>query len=412
MKRVLLVVIDSVGVGELPDAALYGDEGCNTMASIIKAVPEINIPNLIGCGLEHILYPEKDLRPCYIPGAYGKMAEKSKGKDTTTGHWEMAGIITDKPMPTFPDGFPDEFIEKFEKRIKRKILGNKRASGTLIIEELGSIHMNTGYPIVYTSADSVFQIAAHEEIIPLAELYRICQIAREMLEGPMAVGRVIARPFTGKPGSFKRTSNRHDYSLKPPQKTILDKMKEAGHEVIGIGKINDIFSGEGLTKSIPSISNAEGYEKTIEVWESLSVGMVFVNLVDFDSLYGHRNDIKGYAQALEEFDKYLPEFIRRIKGENDYLIITADHGNDPSTPSTDHSREFVPLFVFNPLISPGTVLGTRDTFADIAATIADIFEIGYEFPGKSFLDELKRGLKNESGRFDCKKTRRKGIESG
>ncbi|PKM89025.1 MAG: phosphopentomutase [Firmicutes bacterium HGW-Firmicutes-12] len=386
MKRVLLLVLDSVGVGELPDAHLYGDKGSNTLGHIVEAVPGIKLPNLSRMGLGKIL-PLKALESQVIQGAYGKMAELSKGKDTTTGHWEIAGVLTEDPMPTFPEGFPSVFINAFEKRIKRKVLGNIVGSGTEIIVELGAEHLKTGYPIVYTSADSVFQIAAHEEVIPLAELYEFCKIAREMLTGPWAVGRVIARPFEGSPGSFKRTSNRHDYSLMPPQPTILDALKEKGYEVIGVGKISDIFAGRGLTESLPTSSNLDGFEKTKQAWSSLKNGLVFVNLVEFDSSFGHRNDPVGYANALEDVDRYLPELLDML-GEEDLLIITADHGNDPTTPSTDHNREYVPLLVYAQDIIAGTDLGIRRSFSDIAATISEIFELSYESRGESFLSRL------------------------
>jgi phosphopentomutase len=386
MKRVLLLVLDSVGVGELPDAHLYGDEGSNTLGHIIEAVPGIKLPNLSRLGLGKIL-PLKALESQDILGAYGKMAELSTGKDTTTGHWEIAGILTEDPMPTFPDGFPSAFIEKFEKRIKRKVLGNIVASGTEIIIELGAEHLKTGYPIVYTSADSVFQIAAHEEVIPLDELYELCRIARDMLTGPWAVGRVIARPFIGSPGNFKRTPNRHDYSLLPPQPTVLDALKEKGYEVIGVGKISDIFAGRGLTNSLPTSSNRDGLEKTKQAWSSLKNGLVFVNLVEFDSSFGHRNDPVGYANALEDVDRYLPELLDLL-GEEDLLIITADHGNDPTTSSTDHNREYVPLLVYSEEIIKGNNLGIRRSFSDIAATISEIFNLTYKSPGESFLSRL------------------------
>lgn len=390
MKKVLLIVLDSVGVGELPDASLYGDAGCNTLRHIIETVTDIKIPNLMNLGLKKVLPLNAAARSGKVSGAYGKMAELSKGKDTTTGHWEIAGLITKDPMPTFPEGFPAMLITEFEKRIERKILGNKVASGTEIIEELGEEHMRTGYPIVYTSADSVLQIAAHEEIIPLSELYDMCKKAREMLTGPWAVGRVIARPFIGRPGSFKRTANRHDYSLVPTGPTVLDILKEKDYEVIGVGKISDIFAAKGLTQSLPTVSNQDGFEKTKEAWRILHKGLVFVNLVEFDSAYGHRNDPQGYAKALEEFDRFLPELLALI-GEEDLLIITADHGNDPTTSGTDHSREYVPLLAYTKNIKAGTDLGTRKTFADIAATLSDIFGLTFDSPGESFLRLLKEG---------------------
>ncbi|MDX9871903.1 MAG: phosphopentomutase [Clostridia bacterium] len=389
MQKVMLVVLDSVGVGELQDAAEYGDYHCNTLGHIVDEVPEIQLPNLARLGLGMIVLKEELQTPDVLTGAFGRMAEQSKGKDTTMGHWEIAGLITEKPMPTFPQGFPAEFITAFEERIGRKTLGNKVASGTVILEELGAEHVKTGYPIVYTSADSVFQIAAHEEIIPLEELYRICKTAREMLTGPLAVGRVIARPFIGEPGSFKRTANRHDYSLEPPQPTILDALSKNGYEVIGVGKISDIFAGRGLTASLPTISNEDGFKKTVEAWKMLKKGVVFVNLVEFDSAFGHRNDPQGYAAALEQFDAFLPELLNLLT-EDSLLIITADHGNDPTTASTDHSREYVPLLVYGHAVRPGTDLGERRTFADIAATLSEIFSVPFAGPGESFWSEIKK----------------------
>ena len=321
-------------------------------------------------------------------GAYGRMAEMSAGKDTTTGHWEIAGLITKEPLPTFPHGFPAELINAFEEKIGRKILGNKVASGTEIIEELGKEHLETGSPIVYTSADSVFQIAAHEELIPLAELYSMCRIARNLLTGKWAVGRVIARPFVGVPGSFTRTANRHDFSLLPPGPTVLDALQAKGEEVIGVGKIRDIFAGQAISDSLPTKSNDEGINKTIAAWQSLKSGLIFTNLVDFDSKYGHRNNVTGYAQALEEVDLRLGELFNLVKDEG-MLIITADHGNDPTTQSTDHSREYVPLFVYGHNLRSNVNLGTRKTFADIAATISELYHLSYHCPGDSFLDKIR-----------------------
>jgi phosphopentomutase len=307
---------------------------------------------------------------------YGKMAERSPGKDTTTGHWEIAGIILDRPFPVYPDGFPPEIIEPFKDRIGRDILGNKAASGTAIIEELGELHMRTGKPIVYTSADSVFQIAAHEEVIPLDELYRICRVARELLTGRHAVGRVIARPFVGSPGSFQRTANRHDYSLKPPAPSVLNLLKDNGLEVVAVGKINDIFAGEGITRSVHTIGNADGVNKTLELMREDFNGLIFTNLVDFDQKFGHRNDPRGYAGALEEFDSRVPDLIEALHPA-DVLLITADHGCDPTTTSTDHSREFVPLLVFGHQLKKGVNLGTRSSFSDVAATVARIFGLSF-----------------------------------
>lgn len=395
MKRVLLVILDSAGVGELPDATEYEDAGCNTLGHIIANVPGIKIPHLMELGLKKILAPNSTGQKDRALGAYGKMAELSKGKDTTMGHWEIAGLITNEPMPTFPQGFPAELIDEYERRIGRRVLGNKVASGTQIIEELGEEHLRTGYPIVYTSADSVFQIAAHEEVIPLEELYRMCKIARELLQGPWAVGRVIARPFAGAPGSFKRTANRHDYSLTPHGPTVLDALSDKGYAVIGVGKIYDIFAGKGLTQSLATISNRDGFAKTVEAWSMLQTGLVFVNLVEFDSLYGHRNDPQGYGGALEEFDRFLPELLAMV-GPEDLLIITADHGNDPTTSSTDHSREYVPLLAYCKNMDGDIDLGIRSTFADIAATLSEIFGLDFLSPGKSFLPLLKKESRNEN----------------
>jgi len=323
MKRVILIVLDGVGIGELPDASKYGDEGSNTLANTAEAVGGLNLPNMGKLGLSNI-YPIKGIPYEEKPLAfYGKMAEASPGKDTTTGHWEISGIILDKPFPTYPNGFPKEIIEKFEKAIGRKVLGNKPASGTEIIKELGEEHIKTGYPIVYTSADSVFQIAAHEDIIPVEELYRMCEIARSILHGEHAVARVIARPFAGTSGNFYRTPKRKDFSLPPPRNTLLDLLKNNDYDVIGVGKIEDIFAGRGLTYSLHQKNNAEGIENIFLAWNELKEGLIFVNLVDFDTLYGHRNDPLGMAKALEEFDKALP-MIMKLLSDKDLLIITAD----------------------------------------------------------------------------------------
>lgn len=382
MKRVALVVLDSVGVGELPDAGKYGDTGSNTLCHIARSVGGLRLPNLAGLGLGNIIHIA-GVPPAKKPAAsFGRMAELSPGKDTTTGHWELSGLILERPFPVYPDGFPPELIRAYEERIGRKVLGNKVASGTAIIEELGEQHMATGLPIVYTSADSVFQIAAHEEIIPLEELYRICRIARELLTGEHAVGRVIARPFTGGPGNFKRTMNRHDFSLKPPGQTVLNLLKDNGIPVIAIGKIRDIFDGEGITDSIPTKGNTDGMEQIINMLNSVTGGLIFANLVDFDMLYGHRNNPRGYAEALEELDLRLPELLKLLR-EEDVLIITADHGCDPTTPSTDHSREYVPLLVYGKTLRGGIDLGVRETFADVAATIAESFGLKYS-AGTSF----------------------------
>ena len=388
IERVTLIVLDSVGIGELPDAPAFGDAGSHTLGHIAERVPGFDLPELRKLGLAHIA-PVGDWQPEGVPeAAYGKMAEASVGKDTMTGHWELTGLNITVPFRTFPDGFPAELIEAFEARTGRKVIGNKPASGTEILDELGREQMDTGAWIVYTSADSVFQIAAHEGVIPLDELYRACEIARELtLEEPYAGGRVIARPYTGEPGAFKRTPNRHDYAVKPPARTVLNELADAGLDVLSVGKINDIFSGEGITASYPTKSNEDGIARTIELMGEPYRGLIFTNLVDFDSLYGHRRDPEGYAGALEAFDRAVPELKRRT-GENGLLIITADHGNDPVHAGTDHTREYVPLLVYSPQRAAGTPLGIRATFADVAATIADIFRIARPANGKSFLGEL------------------------
>ncbi|NLW24287.1 MAG: phosphopentomutase [Clostridia bacterium] len=389
LGKVILIVLDSVGVGALPDAADYGDEGANTLKNISQVLSGLHLPNLGSMGLGNLteikgVKPEKDTL-----GAYGIMAEKSKGKDTTTGHWEMMGILTTDPFPTFPEGFPQELIQEFEKRIGTKTLGNEVASGTEIIERLGQEHLKTGYPIIYTSADSVFQIAAHEEVVPLERLYEMCKIARNLLVGPYKVGRVIARPFIGKPGNFTRTANRQDYSLKPPQKTLLDVLKENKKQVISVGKIYDIFAGCGITSSYPTRSNQDGIDKTIQAFQELRDGLLFTNLVDFDSKYGHRNNPSGYAQALEEFDERLPE-IWALLDEDTILIITADHGCDPTTPSTDHSREYVPLLVMGDKVKKSYDLKVRESFGDVGATIAEFLGVDFSGYGESFWQLIER----------------------
>ncbi|MGF7184979.1 phosphopentomutase [Desulfitispora alkaliphila] len=385
MKRAIIIVLDSVGVGALPDAHEYGDEESNTLVNTAKKVGGISLPNLGKMGLGNIV-PVEGVKPAVEPtGAYGKMAQKSAGKDTTTGHWELAGLILDKPFPTYPNGFPQELITEFEEHIGKKTLANKPASGTAIIEELGQEHMNTGNPIVYTSADSVFQIAAHEDIIPIQDLYKMCEIARALLQGKHAVGRVIARPFTGRPGAFTRTARRKDYSLKPLQKTVLDCVKEAGREVVGIGKISDIFDGEGLTKNITAKTNSENTKELLAVMEEEFTGIVFTNLVDFDMLYGHRNDPEGYAKALEEFDSTLPTILNALK-EEDLLIITADHGTDPTTDGTDHSREYVPVLLYKQSGEfKNRDLGVRTSFSDVAKTVADYLKVQCQLNGSSML---------------------------
>ncbi|MPW25194.1 phosphopentomutase [Alkalibaculum sp. M08DMB] len=386
-KRVIWIVIDSVGIGELPDAHLYGDEGSNTLENIYRSVERFKLPNLECLGLGCIDGVSVIPKPKTPIGAYGKAMEKSPGKDTTTGHWEMAGIILDKPFPTFPDGFPKGFIKKFEDKINKEVIGNYAASGTEIIQELGDEHVRTGKPIVYTSADSVFQIAAHEDIIPLDELYNICKIARELLVDDLSVGRVIARPFIGKSsGSYTRTSHRHDFSLVPTGKTVLDAVKDAGLSVMGVGKINDIFVGRGITDTVTMENNQEGIDCILKFMSSDKKGLIFANLVDFDMHYGHRNDVAGYAKALVEFDNRLPEIMEEMSDE-DILVINADHGCDPTTNSTDHSREYIPILVYGKKVQ-NVNLGIRKTFADIGATICDVLQVKGIKNGESFIDDI------------------------
>ncbi|CAH0118637.1 Phosphopentomutase [Paenibacillus sp. CECT 9249] len=388
-KRICVIVLDSVGIGELPDAAHFGDAGAHTLGHIMESVPATRLPNMERMGLGNIA-PLPHVNPAESPSAYhGKMAEVSVGKDTMTGHWEIMGLKIDTPFNTYPDGFPQELLDEFERETGRKVIGNKPASGTEIIVEYGEEQMRTGAWIVYTSADSVFQIAAHEDVIPLDELYRGCEIARKLTLRPeFSVGRVIARPYVGKPGAFTRTPNRHDYAVKPPEPTVMNTLKDAGKDVISVGKINDIFSGEGVTASHPTKSNADGIQKTLAVLDSPFQGLAFVNLVDFDSLYGHRRDPAGYAAALEEFDRAVPELTKRI-GPDDLLMITADHGNDPTHAGTDHTREYVPLLVYSPSLKQPASLGVRATYADVAATIADNFQVAPPGNGTSFLSQLR-----------------------
>ena len=385
-KRVFLIVLDSFGIGYEPDAAEFGDVGANTFASISKS-DKFDIPMMKKMGffnIDGIEVGEKEENPI---ASFARLQEKSKGKDTTIGHWEIAGMVSPKPLPTFPDGFPQETIAEFEKRTGRKAVCNKPYSGTTVIEEFGQHHVETGDLIVYTSADSVFQIAAHEDIVPVEELYRYCEIAREILVGDVGVGRVIARPFVGEAPNFKRTSNRHDYSLLPPKDTMLDALIEAGIETRGIGKIYDIFAGKGIQKSIRIKNNEDGMDQTIKTLDEDFEGLCFVNLVDFDMVYGHRRDVDGYANAATVFDKQLATFMEGMK-DDDVLMITADHGCDPGFTGTDHTREYIPLLMYGKNIKAGVNLGTRPTFADIAATVLDIFGVENTSDGTSFKDEV------------------------
>ncbi len=389
MKKAILIVLDSVGIGEMPDADQYGDVGSNTLGNIAKAVGGMDLPNLESLGLGNIAPLEgvKEKHPS--EGAYGKSAELSVGKDTVTGHWEMAGVILEQPLNTYPHGFSRVIMDTFEEKIGRKTIGNVVASGTEIIQSLGDEHVRTGYPIIYTSADSVFQIAAHEDVIPLDELYRFCQIARDMLVGDWQVGRVIARPFIGSEGNFERTSNRKDFSLDPFNKTILEYIKEDGQNVMAVGKIEDVFNKIGVTHAIHTKTNQEGVEETLNYMKGDLPGLIWTNLVDFDMKFGHRNDIEGYYNAIKEFDVRLPDLMKAMTDE-DMLIITADHGCDPTTASTDHSREYIPILVYGHGVKPGSTLGVRKTFSDIGKTILEFLDIENELYGESFLGEITR----------------------
>lgn len=387
---VILIILDSLGIGELPDAGEYKDEGSNTLGNIVKAVGGIRLPHLEMLGIGNIAKFDGIKKIKNPIASFGMMAEASKGKDTTTGHWEIAGIILDKAFPTYPDGFPSEIIEPFKKKIGKNILYNKPASGTEIIYKLGDEHIKTGCPIVYTSADSVFQIAAHEDIIPPEKLYEMCRIARAILIHPHNVSRVIARPFVGTSGKFVRTERRRDFSLPPPDKTLLDILTDNLIQVLAIGKIDDIFAGKGITDSLHTKDNADGIKKILKAMPKIEKGLIFVNLNDYDSKYGHRNDAEGYAKALIEFDKELPKILDKMK-KDDILIITADHGCDPTTPSTDHSREYVPLLVYGDGVKAGVNLGVRKSFADLGQTIAEIFNVKKLKAGESFWREIKGG---------------------
>ena len=384
-SRVVVIVLDSVGIGALPDAAAYGDQGSNTLGHIAERVP-LHVPLLRSLGLDRLIPLGKDA--VRVPaGAYGRMAEASAGKDSVTGHWEMMGIVLDRAFPTFPAGFPADLIAEFERRIGRATLGNVVASGTEIIERLGPDHVRTGRPIVYTSADSVFQIAAHEDVIPISELYRICGVAFELFARGLGVGRVIARPFLGTPGAFTRTANRHDYALEPTGPTLLDRLTERNIPVVAIGKINDLFAGRGISRTMPTTSDADGMDKLEAAMSDTGSGFIFMNLVDFDSLYGHRNDIAGYAANLQRFDERLRSILAALR-PTDLLVVTADHGNDPATPSTDHSREYVPVLLTGNRVRAGVDIGTRGTFADLGQTLAANFGVDRLAHGSSFLEQI------------------------
>lgn len=386
MNRVFVIVLDSLGIGEMPDSYKYNDQSSNTLKTLYNS-KKLNIPNLLDLGIGSIIGNEYFKAKSQNKASVARMSESSNGKDTTVGHWEIMGLVSEKPFPTYPDGFPASVINEFEKRTGKKTLCNKPYSGTQVILDYGKQHEESGDLIVYTSADSVFQIAANEDIVPLDDLYKYCTIARDILVGEHAVGRVIARPFVGRHPNYTRTSNRHDYSIEPPRKTALNYLKEKGFDVISVGKINDIFSRSGITKHIPTVSNVDGMNKTLDVAKEEFSGLCFVNLVEFDSLYGHRNDIDGYTAALNRFDEFLGEFIQTLDNE-DALIITADHGCDPATESTDHSREYTPMLFYNKAMKPKN-LGTRSSFSDIGKTILDIFEIENTLDGTSFYNDIR-----------------------
>ena len=386
MKRIFLIVLDSFGIGQMPDAAAFGDAGANTLASC-AATGKLHIPNMIAAGLGNIDGVTCLPKTAMPTGAYARLTEASQGKDTTIGHWEIAGIMSTDPLPTYPNGFPEEILEPFRQATGRGVLANAPWSGTAVIDEYGKQHMQTGDLIVYTSGDSVFQIAAHEEIVPPEQLYEYCRIARKLLTGKHGVGRVIARPFIGTPGNFKRTANRHDFSLEPPKATLLDAVKAAGLRAIGVGKIHDIFAGIGLTDYVYNKSNADGMQHADNYVNQPFQGLCFVNLVDFDMQFGHRRDPEGYANALNEFDAWLGNFLPKL-GNEDLLLITADHGCDPSyAATTDHTREYVPLLCLGKQVKPGS-LGTRTSFADIAATCAELLGVQLDTPGKSFANQI------------------------
>jgi phosphopentomutase len=384
-SRAIVIVLDSVGIGELADAALYQDQGSNTLANIAAAVP-LKIPTLAGMGLARLVSLHD--APTSTPtAAYGRMAERSSGKDSVTGHWELMGVILDRAFPTFPTGFPADVIEQFEQRIGRTSIGNVAASGTAIIDALGAEHMATGFPIVYTSADSVFQIAALEAIVPVPQLYEWCESAYDICVKGLGLGRVIARPFIGLPGSFQRTANRHDYAMPPTGETLLDRLVARGHHVTSVGKVSDLFAGRGISASNPTKSDADGVDRIESLMATQERGLIFANLVDFDALYGHRNDTPGYAANLERFDARLAALLPKLRN-GDLLVITADHGNDPTTPSTDHSREHVPVLLAGRGVRSGVDLGTRETFADLGQTLAENFGVGPLAHGTSFLRDI------------------------
>ena len=384
-RRAILIILDSVGAGEMPDADAYGDRGSDTLGHIARAIG-LQVPTLRRLGLDRVSsIPATE--PVVPAGAFGRMAEASPGKDSVTGHWELMGLVLQRPFPTFPQGFPADLIRTFESRIGRGTLGNKAASGTAIIEEFGPAHIDTGEPIVYTSADSVFQIAAHEAVVPVSDLYRFCETAFELVGVGLGVGRVIARPFVGDAGAFVRTANRRDFALPPFEPTLLDRLKGAGHQVLAIGKIEDLFAGRGMTRAVHTTSDEHGMNEVEAALASLDSGFIFANLVDSDTLYGHRNDAAGYAANLERFDRRLGALLPRLTS-GDLLMVTADHGNDPTTPSTDHSREHVPIFAAGAAVRANVDLGLRRTFADVGQTLADLFEVGPLPNGTSFLDDI------------------------
>jgi len=388
MSRVIILLLDGVGCGELPDADYYGDEGSNTLANVAKAVGRLNLPHLARLGLGNII-PIPGVRPARRPEACcGRMAESSAGKDSTTGHWELAGLVTSTPFPVFPRGFPADFIARFEKAIGRKTIGNISASGTEVIKRLGEKHLHTGKPIVYTSADSVFQIACHVDVVPLDELYHMCRTARAMLKGKLRIGRVIARPFSGGPGEFTRTADRRDFSCQPPGPTLLDQVKKAGLPVVGIGKVDDLFAHRGFTETHHSVNNRACLKLLLKSMRKASTGLIFTGLAQFDTDWGHRNDPSAFAAGLRQLDDFLPHILNRLR-QNDLLFVTADHGNDPTTPSTDHSREYVPLLALGPEFGTGVDLGTRPTFADLGQTAAEFLKVKPTRDGTSFLKEIE-----------------------